>query len=94
MNRYEKSTFTNAQVQLDGNEYIGCTFNSCIFVYQGRDTFSLIDNHISMDCKLAVSGAAANTVGAMKAIYSMGDWGRRQILGTFEQIAPDFKKRH
>jgi len=90
--RYEKGTYTHSTVDLDGNEYVGCTFTSCIFVYRGGAIFSLKNNTITADCRFVFDGAAGNTVLAMKFIYSLGDWGRNHILATFETIAPDLKK--
>lgn len=32
---YEKQSFTNQEVILDGNQYIGCVFNRCVLVFSG-----------------------------------------------------------
>jgi hypothetical protein len=90
--KHEKREFTRYRVDLDGNEYVGCTFTSCTFVYNGGVDYLLDGNNISGDCRFEFTGAAANTVNTMRAIYGMGPWGRHQILATFQAIAPDMKK--
>ena len=94
MEQIKGKTFSNQDVLLDGYHYEGCTFQSCAFVYAGTDGFVLDVNNISPDCNFTFTGKAANTVAAMRAIYSMGEWGRRHILETFQEIAPDIKKLH
>lgn len=85
-------TYADCDVPLDGNSYEHCTFDSCRFVYAGREPFSLASNNISPDCGFVFTGFAANTVSTMRAIYGMGAWGRQHVLATFQQIAPDLKK--
>lgn len=90
--RHEKKTFDRSEVALDDNEYIGCTFNSCTFVFAAKGPFTLNGNSISADCRFVFTGGAADTINAMRAIYSMGEWGRNHVMATFQQIAPDLKK--
>jgi len=92
MNKISGQTFRGQQVVLDNNEYVGCTFDSCTFVYSGVAAFGLSHNSISANCSFEFKDAAANTLTTMKAIYSMGQWGRQQIIATFQTIAPDQKK--
>lgn len=92
--KHRNAAFDKAEVVLDGNEYDGCTFISCTLVFSGGLPFGLRDNKISTDCRFEFRGAAANTVIAMRGIYSMGDWGRQHVLATFQTIAPDQKKMH
>lgn len=86
--RYEKTAFKGVEVVLDGNEYEHCSFDSCTFVYSGGESrFGF--NRVSPDCNFLFRGAAGNTVRTMQAIYrDFGEWGKRQIISTFEQIAP------
>lgn len=90
--RFEKKRYRGEPVALDGNEYVGCTFDSCTFVYSATGRFALDSNSISNDCRFEFSGAAADTVATMQAIYRMGDWGGNHILATFQQIAPGLQK--
>ena len=39
-------TFNNEKIELDGREYIGCTFNNVTFEYNGTAAFSFTDNRI------------------------------------------------
>lgn len=91
MNRISDSTFSGAAIALDDHEYEGCTFISCTFTYAGTGRFRLAHNTISPDCRFAFSGAAANAIDALQAIFRMGDWGRAHVLATFQQIAPGLK---
>jgi hypothetical protein len=91
--RYDNRKFVGINVELDGNEYVGCTFTSCIFVYRanGRPVV-LKDNRISADCNFRFAGAASDTVGMLKAIWNLGEWGRRGIIATFQSIAPGLQR--
>ena len=86
--------FSNEQVPLDGYHYENCNFQSCTFVYSATDDFTLRNNVVSDDCIFRFTGAAGNTVATLKAIYSIGEWGRRTIVNTFQEIAPDLKNLH
>lgn len=92
MKKHHNETFANCDVPLDGNEYVECTFQSCRFVFEATAPFGLGRNHISSDCRFVFRGAAGNTLNTLKAIYGMGEWGQRQILATFQTVAPDLKK--
>ena len=94
MKKIVGKTFTGVDVPLDGHHYDKCKFRSCIFVYAGTGHLALKNSDVT-DCDLMFTGAAANTVVMMKAIYSkMGDWGRQTIVNTFVEIAPDLKNLH
>lgn len=86
-------TFMNARVPLDDIAYVGCTFISCTFLYSATGVLNLSGNHITGNTNLEFSGAAADTLTLLQAVYrDFGDWGRETILKTFQQIAPDLKK--
>ncbi len=94
MVKVKSKSFSNQDVPLDGFHYEQCNFKSCTFVFSATATFSLTNNHISGNSRFKFTGKAADTVAAMKAIYSMGDWGRKHVLATFQEIAPDIKTLH
>jgi len=94
MEQIKDKTFSNQEVPLDECHYIDCNFQSCTFVYSGSGVFGLEGNCISSDCNFTFTGKAADTVAAMRAIYSMGEWGRNTIIDTFQEIAPDIKNLH
>jgi len=87
-------TFTGETITLDNHHYKKCNFHSCTFVYSGSGGFSLSNNTIASDCKFIFTGCAGDTVSAMKAIYSMDEWGRNKIVAMFQIIAPDIKNLH
>ena len=89
--RHQDQRFDKARVELDGNEFEGCTFTACTFVFSGGGPFRLSNSSLSSECRFEFAGAASHTLGAMSAIYSMGEWGRRTVLKTFQSIAPDIK---
>jgi len=86
--------FVGKTVPLDGHHYEKCDFRSCTFVYSATDDFTLRNNVVSDDCIFRFTGAAGNTVATLKAIYSIGEWGRQTIISTFQNIAPDLKNLH
>jgi hypothetical protein len=92
--RFEKKTFTSESIELDGNEFIDCAFDSCTFVFAGHKGFAFRGNRVSSDCGFRFTECAANTVATMQAIYGMGPWGQAHIIATFHQIAPDLKHVH
>lgn len=94
MNKVSGKTFKNQEVMLDGNHYDDCKFVSCTLVYAAAAPFGLTNNNITGNTKFTFIGAAGNTVAAMKAIYSMGDFGRNTILKTFQEVAPDLENLH
>ena len=60
--RYENKAFENETIELDGNDFIDCTFKNCKFVYAGGD-FNI--ERIRFDSlELTAEGAAPRTVRA------------------------------
>ncbi len=94
MKKVVGKTFSKEEVPLDDHRYKDCTFESCTFIFEASGGFFMDKNHISTNCVFKFTGPASKTVAAMKAIYSMGDWGRTMVLNTFKEIAPDLKKLH
>ena len=92
MRRVSDKCFANRDVHLDGYDYVGCSFQSCRFVYSGRRDFSLIGNSVSSNCILDFRDRAANTVAALADLHELGDWGRKRViatLGEFAELAGD-----
>ncbi len=81
-NLYENSTFEGQTMQLDGNEYISCTFRRCHLQYGGA-ALKLEGNNFSQ-CTWAFTDAASRTVNFMMALYHQGS--RELIEQTFENI--------
>ncbi len=94
METVKNKSFKNQEVVLDGCHYDNCNFESCTFVYSATSPIGLTNNSVATDCVFKFDGAASDTLNTMRAIYSMGEWGRKHIIATFQQIAPDLKKLH
>jgi hypothetical protein len=82
--RYENKTFENETVTLDDNDFIGCTFRNCRFVYAGGD-FNI--ERIRFDAlELTAEGAAARTVMLLRSLWT-DELGRRLVLGLLDPAA-------
>ena len=69
--KFEKQSFSNQEINLDGNEFLGCKFNKCKVVYQGFQKVAL-SNCAFSNCSFSFAGAAANTILFMTNMYSGG----------------------
>jgi len=94
MTKHSGTKFSGSEILLDGNEYDGCQFESCVITYSASKPFGFSNNRIASNCRFYFTGAAADTLATMKVIYSMGPWGQNIIASTFKDIAPDLKKLH
>ncbi|MBB6095250.1 hypothetical protein HNQ60_004140 [Povalibacter uvarum] len=82
--RYEKQTFRNETVTLDGNEFIECTFAGCRFQYSGGD-FNI--DRIRFDSlEFTVDGPAARTVLLLQSLWS-NEVGRQAVQSMLEGTA-------
>lgn len=41
---------------------------------------------VSSDCILVFRDHAADTINALSNLYELGDWGRKRVIATLEQI--------
>lgn len=84
--RYENRKFENQVVQLDGNQYIRCTFQGCTLQYGGSEIPTLKDNEFNR-CKWEFTDAAERTIKFMIGLYrGAGEGGRELIEQTFKNI--------
>lgn len=90
--RYENLTLTGQRLELDGNEFVGCTLTLCTLIYRGGPVV-LMDNSTLNDCNFVFAGAAENTVNFMKGLWGIGKEGRAIVQATFESISPEFKQK-
>jgi hypothetical protein len=82
--RYEKQTFRNETITLDGNEFIECTFVACRFQYSGGD-FNI--DRIRFDSlEFTVDGPAARTVLLLQSLWA-NDIGRQAVQSMLEGTA-------
>lgn len=82
--RYEKQTFRNETITLDGNEFIECTFVACRFQYSGGD-FNI--DRIRFDSlEFTVDGPAARTVLLLQSLWG-NEIGRQAVQSMLEGTA-------
>lgn len=79
--RFEKQTFENETITLDGNEFSECTFVNCKFHYSGGD-FN-IDRIRFNSLEFTVEGPAARTVLLLRSLWA-NEVGQRAVKGLLE----------
>lgn len=82
--RYESNTFVDMTLDLEGNEFVQCTFKRCTLVYSGGDHIHL-DGCKFVNCKWGFKGAAARTVDFLSRFYQHPAF-RPLVEGTLEKI--------
>ncbi len=83
--KYENETFTGSSVDLDGNEFIGCSFEKCTIVYSGGKP-PLIGRCTFSDQRFEFRGAAANTVEFLKAMTAPDSGMKDLVRHTFPEL--------
>lgn len=71
MARYEKQSFTNQEVILDGNQYIGCVFNRCVLVFSGGGLPTL-ERCTFNSTRIQLDGAAQETLSYLGILSKAG----------------------
>ncbi len=82
---FENQTFTNEDINLDFNEFVGCRFEQCAMVFRGLGVVQM-DECEFVDCQWTLVDAAAKTVNLLTTLYGAGEWGKRLTERTFENI--------
>ncbi len=83
--KHENKTFTGT-VELDDNEFIGCTFENCTLVYSGGKP-PLITGGQFRGCKFEFRGHAADTVAFLQAMASPNSGMQGVIRDTFPALS-------
>jgi len=81
--KFEKQTFADTSIVIDGNEYVGCRFSQCEIIFAGGSLPNLTNNSFT-DCRWTFDGPAGRTVQFMKALYEGG--GKGLVEATFDNI--------
>ena len=68
---FKDMTFKNKSLQLDGNEYIDCSFESCSLTFRGEDSTTL-DNCSYVDVDFNFDGPAKATLDFLESLYQAG----------------------
>lgn len=79
MASYEDQTFTNAQVRIDGNQFLRCRFENCTIEYRGERLLQLNDCHFA-GCRWFFNGPAGETLRFLGALYADGDAGLKKMV--------------
>src|SRR5215470_1604184 len=54
LNEVREKIFKNETVQLDGNEFINCTFDNVIFEFNGQAPFRFTNVHVENQSKIEI----------------------------------------
>lgn len=79
--------FEDETVELDGGEFVGCTFEGCELVYRGGELPRRVEENTFRDCRWRFEDAAGRTVRFMSALYrGLGEHGEELVERTFDHI--------
>jgi len=81
---FQKKTFKDEEVLVDGNQFIECEFRNCVLQYGGGGGGVVLTSCQFDGCRWAFIRAAGDTVSFMKDLYH-GGW-KDVIERTFEDI--------
>ncbi len=82
---YAGKTFKNERVQLGGNIFHNCVFESCELVFDGQRSPTFKDNEF-IDSVFVFTEEAVRTLYFLANIYHAGEGGRVVIENTFDAI--------
>jgi hypothetical protein len=71
MAEFANETFTDQRVELDGNTYTNCTFNTCQLVFRATAPVTLQGANFE-NCTWTFDDAAGLTISFMTALYQGG----------------------
>ena len=83
--RFTSRDFTDETIELDGNQFPGCTFTGCQMRFRG-DAPVVLDGCAFYGCSWELDGPAATTIAFLSALYAMGGRTRELVEATFENI--------
>lgn len=69
--RYDKHSFANQSVELDGNEFYACEFKNCKLTYRGGQPPNIVDCSFN-GFQINFEGCAATTLAFMSTLYHGG----------------------
>jgi len=68
---FQNQQFSEVNVELDFNSFVGCTFSKCKLIYRGLSPVTLKDNNLN-DCTYKFDGPAAQAVAFLRDLYASG----------------------
>ena len=87
MATFNNSTVEGGRIALDGNEYVGCTFKKCVFVFGGTAPVKL-GKCSFVSCTWEFVGAAAQTIAFLKGLHDQGSGGKAVVDDIFRPVPP------
>jgi len=57
LSKIQAKTFSNETVQIDGNEFIDCTFDNVIFKFDGKAPFRFSNDHFQGHSKYSITSS-------------------------------------
>ncbi len=81
--KYEKQTFTNADVGLDNNDFINCKFENCNLIYRGGSPPNITGCSFG-EFRITFADSAANTLNFFSVLHREGF---PQAVATIKSIA-------
>ena len=82
----ENQRYVGERVDLDGNDYLRCTFKECELVYSGSGSVGL-DDCVFASCEWSLDGAASATMRFLRGVYhGVGDYGQQMVASLFAEI--------
>lgn len=86
MGEFRDQVFNDQVVVVDGNKYVGCTFNRCVMSFRGED-IPILQECKLVDSKWRFDEHALHTIHFLAELYrAFGDGGRDVVEATFENI--------
>jgi hypothetical protein len=78
LHQIREKTFKNETVELDGNSYVNCTFDTVTFKFEGQAPFGFVNSHFENLSKLQVvsnNPIIKSTLELVGALISLGKAG-------------------
>ena len=80
----QQQTLKNLKIQLDGETFVGCTFESCELIFSGLMSATFVDCTFGENIKWEFDGPASHTIAFMTALYRGG--AAKLIENIFREI--------
>lgn len=80
MAKYALRVFERQIIDIDGNEYLSCSFRDCVVRYSGG-TYTFQDCDLA-ECEFQLEGAALLTLTHLRALVGMGGDVRDNIMAA------------
>ncbi|MGJ3239677.1 MAG: hypothetical protein ACFE0Q_13285 [Anaerolineae bacterium] len=71
MTTFNNETFSNEDVNVDGNQYDNCTFDTVLLIYQGGGV-PVFNECTFRNVKIDLQGSASQTAGYLNSLYDAG----------------------